>query len=613
MARGSKSRTVVWALMALLILGLGGFGVTNFSGAMRSIGSVGDQEIATSEYARAVQDEIRAFEAQTGQQIPFSTARAMQLDQVALARLIARTALDDEAARAGISVGDANLRDQLLQIEGFAGLDGKFDREAYRFYLDRSGQTENQFEDGIRRELSRGLLQAAVVAGVPAAPTYADTLVAYIGEQRDFTWARLSEADLAEPLPEPSEEELAAFHAANEALFTRPETRVITYAWLSPDMILDTVDVDETALKEAYDARSDEFNQPERRLVERLAFADDAAAEAAKLSLEKGETSFEALVESRGLTLSDVDLGDVLESALGEAGAAVFNAEAGAVVGPFASDLGPALFRINGSLPARTMSFEEARDTLRDELAADRARRVIDRQMDDLDDLLAEGSTIEELAQDSEMELFTIDWTPDTAEGASGYAGFQQRAAQITTEDFPELIRLEDGGLLAMRLDEIQPPRVEPLDDVRDAVIAAWEDAEITKRLREQAEALAAQITPESDMAALGLTVTAEKAITREGFIPGTGAAFLPAVFEMAPGETRVIDLPAAVLLVRLDAVAPPDAGDDDIARARAALQAQAASGQAQDLFQYFINDVQGRAGLQIDQNAINAVNAQFQ
>ena len=157
MARGSTSKTLVWVLMALLILGLGGFGVTNLSGNLRSIGSVGERDITVNAYARAIQDEIRAKEADFGQPIPFSVARAMRLDQVALARLIASNALDHEAAQLGISAGDANLRDALLQIQGFRGIDGSFDREAYDFYLDRSNQSEREFEQSLRDDLSSGL------------------------------------------------------------------------------------------------------------------------------------------------------------------------------------------------------------------------------------------------------------------------------------------------------------------------------------------------------------------------------------------------------------------------------------------------------------------------
>ncbi|MDU8929731.1 SurA N-terminal domain-containing protein [Alisedimentitalea sp. MJ-SS2] len=614
MAKGSTSKTLVWILMALLIFGLGGFGITNMSGNLRVIGSVGDQEISVARYVSAVQEESRAYEAQTkSPPISFSKAREIQLDQIALAKLIAFTALDNEAAQMGISVGDKNLADELAQIPNFQGLDGKFDREAYSFFLDRSGRTEAQFESEVRAEMARGLLQQAVLTGNLVNPTYADTLITYLGERRDFTWGPLGATDLTEPLPAPDDVALSAYHNDNAAQFTLPERKRITYAWLSPDMILDQVEVDEEVLKKQYEDRSAEFNQPERRLVERLVFSDDAAAEAAKASIEAGETSFEKLVSDRGLALADVDLGDVLQSDLGDAGQAVFAADPGAVVGPFASGLGPALFRMNTVLAARTTSFEEAREALREELALDRARRQIDTAREDIDNLLAGGATLDEIADETDMQLGQVDWTADSSDGPAGYAAFRDEAAKVTIEDFPSIIALDDGAIVALRLDEVLAPELQPLDSVREAVTAAWTQAETSARLQALAEDLLAQITADSDMAALGLTVTQESEVTRGGFIPGTTPEFLDAVFAMQPGEARSLATPSGALIVRLDAVHDPDMENSDIATLQEVLANQASSSQSQDLFQYFINDVQSRAGLRLDQTAINAVNAGMQ
>lgn len=52
--KGKGAGMLVWGLMSLLILGLGGFGVTNFGGSVRAIGAVGGKEISTNDYARAL-------------------------------------------------------------------------------------------------------------------------------------------------------------------------------------------------------------------------------------------------------------------------------------------------------------------------------------------------------------------------------------------------------------------------------------------------------------------------------------------------------------------------------------------------------------------------------
>lgn len=198
MAKGSNnlSKTAVWILLALLILGLAGFGATNLSGTIRTVGQVGDKHIDVQTYAQTLQREIQAVSQQTGSALTFARAQAIGLDQAVLARLVRARALDHEAEQMGLSVGDETLRDEILNIPSFRGLDGNFDRDAYRFALDQSGSSEAEFETQLREEVARSLLQGAIMSGVTMPDTYAETLVSFLGETRDFTWVRLGQSDL---------------------------------------------------------------------------------------------------------------------------------------------------------------------------------------------------------------------------------------------------------------------------------------------------------------------------------------------------------------------------------------------------------------------------------
>lgn len=618
MARGGISKTLVWILLALLIVGLAGFGAVNLSGSVRSIGSVGDQDIDIDEYARALQQEIRAIEAQTRQPLAFSDAQAFGLDRNVLAQLVTAAALDNEAARLGLSVGDTVVADQILQIPAFQSVNGAFDREAYRFTLQQNGLTEARFEEQLRRETARSLLQGAMVQSAVMPQTYVDTLIAYAGERRNFSWAVVDASQLAEPVGQPDPAQLTAWYEANPDLFTTPAAKRITLVALTPEMILDQVTVDEEALRAEYAARSADYNTPERRLVERLVFANDAAAEAAVAALAAGETDFETLVADRGLTLADVDLGDVSQADLGAAGDAVFATEVGGIAGPLPSSLGPALFRVNGVLAAQSLSFEEVREDLAAELAPDRARRVIEAQASGIDDMLAGGATLEELANDTDMEMQTLDWSPQVDAGVAAYPAFRAAAQELQIDDYPALIELDDGGIVAMRLDEELPPRLQALDEVRDAAIAGWQRAETARLLRARAEAMVIDYAAVGDLAALGLTVTQEVDITRDQFIPGTAPGFLAQVFQMAPGDLAVIDGPdegrgPSALIVRLDQVLPADEANPGVAALRARLSDSGRSGLAQDLFQSYVGQLQTQAGVRLDQAAINAVHANFQ
>ena len=61
--RSHGKGVVVWVLLAMLVLGLGGFGVSNFSGRVQSIGSVGKTEISINDYVRALRSGMSAAQA----------------------------------------------------------------------------------------------------------------------------------------------------------------------------------------------------------------------------------------------------------------------------------------------------------------------------------------------------------------------------------------------------------------------------------------------------------------------------------------------------------------------------------------------------------------------
>ncbi|MEY8831275.1 peptidyl-prolyl cis-trans isomerase [Sedimentitalea sp. XS_ASV28] len=614
MAAGVKSmsRTFVWIILALLIVGLAGFGATNLSGTIRTIGYAGDQPISVDSYARELQREIRAIEAQSGQTLPMSQVRAMGLEQVVLSRLVGLASIDNEVADLGISIGDANLQKEIIEIPAFQGIDGGFDREAYRFALSQAGLNETEFEDDLRKESARTLVQGAIMAGTRMPAVLGDTMVDYIAARRNFTWTQMTAEDLQTPVPEPTPEQLQAFYDAQPDDFMLPETKRLTYLLMTPEMILDEVDVDETALRDLYDSRSVEYDVPERRLVERLVFSDVTAASTAKAQIDVGGTTFEALVEQRGLALADVDLGDVTRSDLGDAADDVFAADIGDVLGPLPSSLGPALFRVNGTLAARVTPFEDAEEELRAELAGDRARRLIETRAEEINDLMAGGATLEELAQETDMELGTMSWTDDAHEGVAAYEEFRAAAAAVTGDDFPEIGFTEDGAIFALRLEEVLPVRPEPFASARDKVADAWTLEQTTIALREQAERIVADLSDSDDFATTGLSVRVENGMTRSAFIDGAPTDFMSQVFAMDKGELRVISGPGTAFIVRLDDTLPPEETDE-----LAAMQTAFADGVDQALsealFEVFARDARLRAKPQIDQQALNAVQASFQ
>ncbi len=602
---------VVWILMAMLVAGLGGFGVTNYGSGVNAIGAVGDRPIKVNDYARALRAETNALSGQVGKQLSVQEAISYGLDQKVRQNLITFAALDNENDRIGVSVGDARVAAEVKSNPAFGGTAGGFDAEAYKFTLQRNNLKEAEFEGALRDDLARGLLQGAVTGGFAAPEPLTDTLYNYVAERRGLTLLRLSEADLTTPLAPATDAALKAFYDAHVADFTSPEAKRITYAVLLPESLAATMPVDETALRALYDERIKDYVQPERRLVERLVYGSEAEAAAAKARLDAG-TSFEDLVKERNLQLTDIDLGDVSKAELGAAGDAVFALSNPGVVGPLMSDLGPALFRMNGILAAQEIPFAEASAALKVEYQQDAARRAIGDKVEAVDDALAGGATLEDLVKDHGMTLGTIDFSEQSHEPIAGYPAFREAATKLAAGDFPEAVLLDDGGLVALRLESTVPAAPIPFETARAAVTDAWHADALATALTARATEIKTAVDGGAALGSFGIvSVTPE--IARDGFIEGAPKTLLTQAFKMAKGATATVTDPGFVALLRVDDIQAADATGATADALKPAIAAQVEQALAQDAFALFANALSAKAGITLDNTAISAVHAQLQ
>lgn len=613
MAREKKTKFGVWVILGLLFFSLVGFGTTNLSGRTNTLATVGEKEVTLNQYALELRRGIDTFSGQIGTPLSFAQAQSLGIDQQVLNDIINRRLFENEAALMGVSVGDQRVRDRVTSNPNFQGFSGSFDRDAYRDVLSRMGTRESDYEQALRDEMAATALQIGLTAGYTVPAGYIDALVTYAAERRDITWGQVTEAALTDAIPTPTEEELAIYHEAHPADFTTLETKSIVYAALTPDMLLPTIEVDETSLRNLYDQRSADYNSPERRLVERLGFADEASAQAAMDAITAGETDFDQLVADRGLTLDDVDLGDVDQVQLAEAGDAVFAAASGDVVGPLPSLIGPSLFRINAVLEAESIPFEVAVDELRAELGRDRARRVIGDVAEQMADLIAGGARVEDLATQTQMELGSIEWTTASTDGMAAYPEFRQAAATAQIGAYPELLEMSDGGIFALRVDTIQEPALQPLEDVLDEVTAAWTRDTTQAAILAKAEEMAVALTNGSQFGDFGLAANIDVDVIRQTFLDYTPEGFMIRVFETDAGAGFALPYNGGAVLARVDAINAPNLEDPDVIAVRNTISAQLSNGLAQDAMQITLNTLRGETDINVVREAVNAVHAQIQ
>ncbi|MFL2789465.1 MAG: SurA N-terminal domain-containing protein [Paracoccaceae bacterium] len=610
---GSKtSKVFIWIILLLLIIGLGGFGIGGFGRSLNVIGSVGDKKISANRYIETLRQEISAFEQQSGSSISPTEAIKLGLDALALEKLIATTALDVEASQIGLSVGNKELAVYLNKISQFQGPDGNFNQDTYRMVLTQINKNVSDFEQDVREGLTRDMLKDGFSSGGLQTNTYAERIFNYINEERIVKTAVLTKNDLINNIPSPSNADLKNFLSESEERFTVPERKKITYAILTPKSLLTTVKVSEQELSEKYESDYKIYNRPEFRRVERIAFQDSATAQRTLTSLKAQDVSFDTILEERGLTKNDVNLGLVSKETLSDnVGGSVFALPLFEVSQVIESDLGPALYRTVEIISSTKRSFEDVREELKESVLTDKSKRLIINKKDLYEDLLVGGASLEDLVKETEFELKSVSFH-SSFDHLLRDSVLISEAEKLKSDDYPTLFDLNDGSIAAMRLDEILPSYLPKLDNIRDKVLKEWELFTLKAHLKELADDIIKKTVPNSDWNYLDTKTPKIVVLNRLGTNPDSSFQLTNAAFNTNENTLGYIDNGDTGVIFEVTKVNLPNLDSNEAKIFVEQLNKQTRIEFENDIFMYFVEALQNKLGFKLDRAALNSIHQQF-
>ena len=613
--RKKKSGVFVWLVMALLVLGLLGFGLT---GAFRTSGGstvarVGDQEISADRYLSGLQQDINRASQQFGETISITQAQLLGIDQQSLRRQVTLAALANEARRLNLSVGDAAVRDALLAMPAFQVGGGVFSEATYDLVLKQQRLSRAEFESLLRQDQTQNILSGAISGAVGPQTTAARVLMDYIGETRALTWAEITPDILPDKIDTVDAETARAYYDAHPDEFTIPETRKATYAVITPEILAKGIEVPEADIRALFDTRKETLNTPARRIADRIIFASMEDATAAMARISAGEASFEEIAAERGLSLDEANIGIVRANQLSKAAAAlVFGTEETGIYGPVEATLGPAIFRVNAALPANIVPYEDVKGQLRDEIALERAQSQLLGKLDDLENLLASGASIEEMANETDMELRTLELNANSKEETPLDTPLFAEARAAAVGEERDLVEGPDGGVFVVRVDDIVPPRLQPFEEVSEQATAAATAAANLEKARAYAEELKAQVGAGADLTAtigtLGATAHQEAKVTRTSppanLPPETGLA----LFGLKEGEVANFESQNGAYIVRINQVSAFDPETADGKNFLAQAEKQIKGDIANDIYIMFANGIVANTDITINQGMIDQI-----
>jgi len=505
MLRGLRKASTGWlgkivmaTVVGFLIVAFGIWGIGDvfrYSGRS-TVATVGGIEISGDQFRQAYTEQLQQLQRQFGRPISPEQARAFGIDRQLLERMMAEAAIDERARKLGLGVADGEVARRITQDPAFRGINGQFDQQQFEQRIRSIGFTEPRYIAKLRRDMLRKQLEDALVAGVIVPRAAIEAFNRYQNEERNIDYVILG-PDNAGDISAPTPEALATYFDDRKALFRAPEYRKLVVLSVTPEEIARTIEVSDADAKRAYDERMARYSTPERREVQQIVFPNEEDANKAAQRLKEGLT-FDALVEERGLKATDVNLGLVPKTGIVDPAVAdaAFALQAGTVSEPIKGRFGVALVRVTKIEPAQVKPFTEVEAAIKHEIALDRGKREVANIRDKIEDELASGARLDEIAKKLQLRFRTIDAVDRSGRDAAGNpVPDLPPAADLISNAFAspvgaenEPLQIQGGGYVWYEVAGITPGRDRSLDEVKDRVEARWREDEIAKRLRAKAD-----------------------------------------------------------------------------------------------------------------------------
>ncbi|MDE1174252.1 MAG: SurA N-terminal domain-containing protein [Parvibaculaceae bacterium] len=612
MRRGART-WVAKALMALLVVSFGIWGVAGaFTGlSSTTIATVGGKKIPVEQFQRKLQIAIQELSQQFGQPVTIADARKYGIDQQVLSNLIGIAALDQEASRLGLAAGDDAVARDITRDPTFRGANGAFDRAGYEMLLQRNGLRERDFVEDRRSFLMRKQLLDAASAGIEAPGLMVDTIYQYQNQQRVASYFIVPLDSVKMPAA-PDDKTVEAYYKQAAIRFTKPETRDFTIMVLDPAAMAAATAIPDDELRQNYEARRAEFDVPEMRTVEQIAFPDIKEASAAADRIAKGE-SFEKEAESRGLKPADYVLGtlshDQMQSQ--KVADATFALGKGAISAPIEGPLGPVIVRVTDITPGKTSTFDEVRDKLRQQLASQRVSNAIYDQENAIEDARAGGSSLEDIAKKNGLKLVRFTSINSDGTGADGkrpdaLPKYPSLLDKVFRSEAGQDIDPSDtgaGGYYWLRVDAVNPAQQRPLNEVRADVIKLWQ----TQKQQADALALAQSLVEKGDKGAsiqdlaksVGRQVIISAPLGRQSSDDTFSRMSVANLFGVAPGKYSygAAGYGQSLVIMHVDKIINPDPVEANVAQLKNSLN----EGVQNDFVATLVNGLEKIQGVELN------------
>lgn len=617
MLRRGAAKVLVFALFSVLIISFAIWGIGDVirSGGQGPLAEVGSTNISPQEFTAALQHRRQLLARQFGQQLTPEQSRAFGIDAAVLGELVNGAAVSNHAKSLGLRLSDQAVADLIRADPAFQGPDRTFSRSLFDERIRQAGFTEQRYFAERRSNEVREQLTEALVAGIHPSDSLINIVHRYREEMRSIAFIRLDPGKVAKPA-DPDEKALRTLYDEQKRAFTLPERRKIAVLLVTPDQLREKAKVTDEDVRTSWEQSRPAWDIPERRRIQQIFYKTKAEAEGEARAIEGGKSFLMAALEAD--PKAPLDRGLVARREISDPNVAkvAFELPVDKLSEPVQVRGGYLLIRIGGIEPARTRTFDEVKQEVRQGLEDTRLRELTGKLHDEIEDKRGATDAPEKLkAIAAELKLTLIEAAGVDAKGngpdgkpAIAHPDAEKFIASAFEGDKTtprEVISLTDGGEAWVEVVDISPAVTKPFEEVKAEVEQMWRDRELRAALTKQAQALVDRIKagePLDTIAKeLGLEVQTPSPFKRTQPPTGVSPAAARQAFTLAKGgagSAATSDDKTRIVFVVTD-IKQPDLPTKEQAEA---LKNELGQELQNDALQTYVTALRERQGVKINE-----------
>jgi len=468
------------ALIILLVFAFSIWGVGDiFRGYNANIlAKIGNRELNAQNYLFNFNREVNRISNQLERIVTTEEAINSGLHYQILDRSLVELSANAASDEIGLIASDDAIKKRILSTNAFKNAFNQFDRNIFEQIIRQNGLTEDSFLVLERDSHVLSQLSKSVFKDINPPSALNDLLFRYQFERRNVDYIIISPDEISQE-DEVDKNEIEIFYNKNINLYKTEETRDFSVISLNISTLSKLENVSDEEINIFYEDNKYNYYEPEKRSYYLIPyFSNEDAIKALENYSSNGD--IEKILIDRNLNINDVDQGlitfdDGISESVSET---AFNASLNQLSGPTESPFGPSLIYVNEIISEKEIKIEEIKDQIIIDIQKDKAKDKVYSLYGEIEDLRAEGKTLEEIAEEKSLSIESFKNINDVGQRIDGSIiknpSLEKLISLIFLNDVDEdLEPYEDseGNLNFFRIDNINYSQQIPLNEAMENII----------------------------------------------------------------------------------------------------------------------------------------------